>query len=100
MTTPERLGIADLVALDPGIIGYLQLGDAPVEPRFPTYMEEAMFERMVPGKGELPRREILAAIPSDVVVGLEVPLRSQAEAGIGPSARLRPCVDAARALMS
>ena len=70
-----------------------------VEPRFATYMEEAMFERMVPGQGELPLQAILAAVPADVIVGLEVPLRSQAESGIGPEARLRPCVAAARALL-
>jgi sugar phosphate isomerase/epimerase len=92
-------GPADIAALDPGLIGYVQLSDAPVEPRFPTYMEEAMFERVVPGQGELPLREILAAVPPDVIVGIEVPLRSQAEAGIGPEARLRPCVEAARALL-
>ena len=92
-------GPADLAALDPTLIGYVQLSDAPIEPRFPTYMEEAMFERMVPGEGELPLRELLAVVPPDVVVGLEVPLRSQAEAGIGPEARLRPCVDAALAML-
>jgi sugar phosphate isomerase/epimerase len=93
-------GPADLAALDPSLIGYVQLSDAPIEPRFPTYMEEAMFERMVPGEGELPLREMLAALPADVIVGLEVPLRSQAEAGVGPQARLRPCVEAASRLMS
>jgi sugar phosphate isomerase/epimerase len=92
-------GPADLAALDRGLIGYVQLSDAPIEPRFDTYMEEAMFERTVPGQGELPLQEMLAALPTEVVIGLEVPLRSQAEAGIGPEARLRPCVDAARRLL-
>ncbi len=92
-------GPADIAALDPGLIGYVQLSDAPLQPRCPTYMEEAMFERMVPGEGELPLREILAAVPPDVIIGIEVPLRSQAEAGIGPEERLRPCVEAARALL-
>ena len=90
---------ADIAALDPSLIGYVQLCDVPVESRLPTYLEEAMYERMVPGQGELPLREILTALPPDVIVGLEVPLRSQAEAGVGPEARLRPCVDAARALL-
>jgi sugar phosphate isomerase/epimerase len=92
-------GAVDLAALDPELIGYCQLSDAPLVGTHARYMEEAMFERRVPGEGELPLRDILAALPSDVVVGLEIPLRSRAVAGIGPEARLRPCVDATRALL-
>jgi sugar phosphate isomerase/epimerase len=91
---------ADLAALDPGLIGYVQLCDAPRTPRLTNYMEEATFERMVPGDGELPLREMLAALPHHgLTVSLEIPLRSQAEAGMGPEVRLRRCVDAARALL-
>jgi sugar phosphate isomerase/epimerase len=91
---------ADLAALDPDMIGYVQLSDAPLTPRFDSYMQEAMTERMVPGTGELPLRAILAAVPRDRVVALEVPLLSQAMAGIGPCERLRPCIDAARSLLA
>jgi sugar phosphate isomerase/epimerase len=93
-------GADDIAALDPDIFGYIQLSDAPLVPSIPDYMQEAMFERMVPGTGELPLRDILAALPRDLVVGLEVPLRSDAEAGVGPDARLGRCVDAARALLA
>jgi 3-oxoacyl-[acyl-carrier protein] reductase len=58
----------------------------------------AMYERMAPGDGELPLAEILAAVPADVVVGLEIPMRGLAESGVGPMDRLRPCVAAAREL--
>jgi sugar phosphate isomerase/epimerase len=92
--------LADLEALAPGEIVYVQLCDAPRTDRFDTYLEEAMYERMAPGAGELPLKEILARTPRDVVVGLEVPLRGQAEAGVGPRERLQPCVDAARALLA
>lgn len=90
----------DLLALDPDMIGYVQLADAPLKPRFESYMQEAMTERMVPGTGELPLHAILAAIPRDRVVALEIPLLSQAEAGVGPLERLRPCVEAARKLLA
>lgn len=90
----------DIAALDPGLIGYVQLSDAPLVATIPNYMEEAMFERMVPGTGELPLHDILAALPDNLVVGLEVPQRSLAEAGIGPRQRLGHCVDAARALLA
>jgi sugar phosphate isomerase/epimerase len=90
----------DVAALDPDTIGYVQLSDVPLVPTIPDYMEEACFERMVPGTGELPLLEILAALPRDVVIGLEVPLRSQADAGVGPHARLGRCVEAARGLLA
>ena len=72
----------------------------PLVPTIPDYMEEACFERMVPGTGELPLVDILAALPSEVVIGLEVPLRSQADLGIGPHERLGRCVEAARDLLA
>lgn len=90
---------ADIAALDPELIGYVQLCDAPLEPRFESYFEESMFERMVPGTGGLGLKEIVAALPHDRVFGLEIPLRSEAEAGIGPHERLGKCVAAARALL-
>jgi sugar phosphate isomerase/epimerase len=93
-------GAADLAALDPGHIGYAQLNDTTLRPRIESYMEEAMFERMVPGEGELPLGDILSALPSDVVIELEVPRRSLALAGVSAIDRLRPCVDAARRLLS
>jgi sugar phosphate isomerase/epimerase len=91
---------ADLAALDPDLIGYVQLCDAPLVSKFPTYMQEAMTERMVPGQGELPLLEILRTVPRDRVVSLEVPQLSRAKAGIGPLERLRPAVAAARELLA
>jgi sugar phosphate isomerase/epimerase len=91
---------ADLTALDPQHIGYAQLNDTTLQPRIENYMEEAMYERMVPGEGELPLRDILSVLPPDIVIELEVPRRSLALAGVSPIDRLRPCVDAARRLLA
>lgn len=93
-------GAADLAALDPSLIAYIQLCDAPLAPRFATYFEEAMFERMAPGTGELPLLDILRALPRELPLGIEVPLRSQAEAGVGPRERLGPVVESARRLLT
>jgi sugar phosphate isomerase/epimerase len=90
---------ADIAALDPKLIGYVQVCDAPSTPRIANYMEEATYERRVPGEGDLPLRDMLAAMPRDVVISLEVPLRSQALAGIGPEIRLRRCVEATGKLL-
>jgi sugar phosphate isomerase/epimerase len=93
-------GAADLTKIDPNLIGYIQLCDAPLALRFATYFEEAMFERMSPLTGELPLLEVLRALPRHVPVGIEVPLRSQAEAGVGPRERLAPVVENARRLLA
>lgn len=64
------------------------------------YLLAATFERMIPGTGTLPLADIVDALPGDVHIGLEVPMRSLAEAGVGPLDRLRPCVAAARELLN
>ncbi len=92
--------VADLAAIDSEHIGYAQLNDTTLQPRMDNYMEDAMFERMVPGEGELPLHDILSVLPPDIVIELEVPKRSLALAGIGPIERLRPCVEAARRLLA
>lgn len=91
---------ADLAAIDPALIGYVQLCDAPLTPTNPDYFDEAVHQRLAPGDGELPLQEMLAALPRDRVVGLEIPLRSEAEAGVGPGERLGRCLARARSLMS
>ncbi|EFC81075.1 Xylose isomerase domain protein TIM barrel [Parafrankia sp. EUN1f] len=90
----------DVAALEPDVIGYIQLSDAPLVPTTPDYMTEAMFERMVPGTGGLPLLDLLAALPRDLPIGLEIPIRSQAEAGISPHDRLGRCVESARGLLA
>jgi sugar phosphate isomerase/epimerase len=95
-----RLGntVEDLARLEPGMIGYIQLCDAPWQARFGTYFEEALYERLPPGEGELPLRDIAGWAPDGVVIGLEVPRRSMAEAGVSPRDRVTPCVAAARSM--
>jgi sugar phosphate isomerase/epimerase len=97
-----RLGntVEQLAGLPPGMIGYTQLCDAPWQPRFDTYLEEAMYERMAPGTGELPLQAFIRCLPEDVIVSLEMPMRSLAEQGVGPQERLAPCVLAARSLLA
>jgi sugar phosphate isomerase/epimerase len=89
-----------LLTLESASVGYCQLCDAPGVPIENNYMLEATYERKVPGTGDLPLAGYLKAIPDDVVVSLEIPMRSRAEAGIGPMDRLRPAVAAARALLA
>ena len=90
----------DLWSVPAQRIGYIQLSDTTLQPRLKIYAEEAMYERMTPGEGELPLADMLAALPDDRVVGLEVPMRSRAEAGASAYDRLLPCVNSARALLA
>jgi sugar phosphate isomerase/epimerase len=91
---------ADIAALDPGLIGYAQLCDVPLVSQDDQYMEEARNERLAPGAGELPLLDAVKALPRDIILGLEVPLLKQAQAGIAPMERLAPCVKAARELLA
>lgn len=93
-------GAAELAALDPDLIAYAQLSDAPLASTPAQYMEQARYERMPPGSGELPLLDMLRALPREVPIGLEIPQRSLALRGVGPRERLGPCVEAARRLLA
>lgn len=89
---------ADVAALPAGMIGYVQLCDSPLNDGELSYMEEAMFERMAPGTGELPLLEVVAALPADMPLSLEIPQLTLARAGVDHHERLVRCVAATRTL--
>lgn len=90
---------ADIAALDPALVGHVQLCDVPLVSTHPNYGLEARDYRLPPGEGELPLAALMAAVPEGVTVGLEVPMLDRARAGIGPHARLSACIAATRALI-
>jgi sugar phosphate isomerase/epimerase len=92
--------VADVAALEPDLIGHAQLCDVPLVSTFDSYIDEAMYERLPPGAGELPLLAYLKALPRGISVGLEVPQRSLAEAGVSPLERVKQAVDGARALLA
>lgn len=66
-----------LVALDPQLLPYLQVCDAPLhlaDPAIPVLLHEALHGRLLPGEGGLPIDELLAVVP-EVPISLE--LRSE-----------------------
>lgn len=91
---------ADLAALEPAMIGHVQLCDAPLKPASSDYMQEALYERLSPGDGELPLFDVLSALPPGRAIGLEIPQWSIASSGVGPHDRLRRYVEDARALLA
>lgn len=91
--------VADLAALDPAVVGHIQLCDVPMPAEIGDYMEEALYERRAPGDGHLPLAEFLAHVAPQVPLGLEVPIRSEALAGVPPHERLGRIVRQAKALL-
>jgi sugar phosphate isomerase/epimerase len=89
---------ADVAAVDPGLIGYVQLCDVPRVSKTGNYADEARFERLPPGAGELPLAELIAAVPKEVTLALEVPMVGRAKAGVPLVRSLAECVAATRAL--
>ena len=83
---------ADVSIPSLAMIGYAQLCDVPRVSKSPNYADEARYERLPPGEGELPLREFVRVLPSDLIVGLEIPMLARAEQGIGPLERLADCV--------
>ncbi|CAN7476669.1 sugar phosphate isomerase/epimerase [Phenylobacterium sp. LjRoot219] len=90
--------LADVAALDPALIGYAQVCDAPRAAPHPDYAREVTFERLVPGDGELPLAAFVAALPRDVLIGVEVPNLAAVEAD-GLNAFMTRAVAASRALL-
>lgn len=91
---------ADLAAIDPALIAHVQICDAPRTNATMSYGVEALHHRLPPGEGELPLAEALAVLPKDVVVSLELPMLSRAEAGEGPRERLAGAVAMTRAMLA
>jgi hypothetical protein len=72
------------------------LRDAPLR----AAVTAALRERLVPGTGDLPLREIIAALPPGMPLGLAVPQLSLAEAGVDTRTRLSRCVASTRQLLA
>ena len=85
---PARAAIAaDVEALDPRFFPYAQISDGVLEPGEPNpdlFGKLGMGTRLMPGEGTLPLRELLAALPKDVPLSVELP---HALAPAGTSAR-------------
>lgn len=90
---------AELAAVDPALIGYVQLCDAPLAPQYEDYYEEACFHRLRPGDGQLPLEALLQAIPESVPVGIETPRRSSSNTAAELRSTVAQSVAAARRLL-
>ncbi|MGH3278438.1 MAG: sugar phosphate isomerase/epimerase family protein [Trebonia sp.] len=85
------VGLDELRYVDPGLVGYVQLCDAPLAAPA-DQVAEARSGRLLPGDGELPLIELLAALPDRVPVAVEAP-RAGIAAPAAFAARARRALD-------
>ncbi len=90
----------DLKAIDPRLIGYAQICDGPSSLEQDQWNFEGFEQRQIPGEGEFPLADFIAALPAGVELGVEVPQKSLREAGIAPAERARRAVEATRRLLA
>ena len=89
---------ADLHVLKPQQIGVLQLCDAPaIGPPPAQLRDESVNRRLYPGDGELPLDDLLAVVPADIVIELEIPCAEHASASIAERALL--CAERSRTFL-
>jgi sugar phosphate isomerase/epimerase len=74
----QRCGadIRQIATLDPALLGYVQLCDAPLEPPpggDRAAAVEARTDRLLPGAGALPLTGLLSALPATLPVAVEAP---------------------------
>ena len=82
----QRCGVTagELAAIDPALLGYLQLCDAPAAPPDGDATAEARTGRLLPGEGELPLAELLGVLPDSLPVSAEAP-SAAARRQLGPA---------------
>lgn len=99
----SRTGGGDTIQdIDPGEIGYVQICDGmmamPPDPE--TYMDQALYDRMIPGQGEFPLVKLLSHVPQDVIVSMELPMRTLEKAGVPPLERVRMAAEGSRKILA
>lgn len=96
-------GVAELDAITAsGTLGWIQWCDAPLAhpdgPAAAGLIHEARHGRLPPGRGELPLMELLARLPPDVTISVEV--QSDALLSMPPFDRARLLHDASRHVLA
>jgi len=93
---------ADVKALDPKYFPYAQISDGVLEAGEPNpalFGKLGLGQRAMPGEGQLPLRELLAALPDDVPLSVELPI-SLAPAGTSERAWAKTTLEKTRAYLA
>lgn len=90
----QRCGVSldALRGVDPGLVAYAQLCDAPLAPPADA-IREARAQRLLPGAGELPLAALLDALPGTIPVAVEAPYPGAADHPAATAGRARQAVE-------
>jgi sugar phosphate isomerase/epimerase len=91
--------IADIAAVEPGRIRYVQLCDGPLPQPPEIAATEAVCERLYPGEGDFPLIDFLRAAPRETPLGIECPSLARTQAGRSAADQASEGVAAMRRLM-
>jgi sugar phosphate isomerase/epimerase len=79
---------SDVAAIEPSLISYVQLCDAPRErPSVIERREESLRHRLYPGEGELPLFDLMDVLPHNITVDVEAPVAADARLPFDERAR-------------
>ena len=93
-------GLSELLALPKGAVRYVQVCDGPLSQPPEIVATEAVCERLYPGDGDFPLRDLLGAAPSDVVIGVECPSVRRAQAGVSAMEQAKEAMAKTRNLLA
>ena len=88
--------LADVRAIEPGLIRYIQLCDGPASVSPEQMRYEASYERLYPGDGDFPLVELLRDASIDIAWGIEAPSRRRADSGMSAEAQAKEAIAAMR----
>ena len=90
----------DIRAMDPKLIGYVQACDGPLELPQDQWNDEGFEQRRMPGEGEFPFAELIAAIPPGITIAAEIPHRELRQAGVNAAERARRAIEGTRRFLA
>lgn len=89
---------ADIAKLDAHYFGIAQINDAHGLQISSNYISD-VHNREVPGRGDLPLRAILSAVPASLPIEIEVPAAHRRAAGVTAAEHVRDVVEGTRAIV-
>jgi sugar phosphate isomerase/epimerase len=92
--------VADIAAIEPELIRYVQLCDGPLPQPVAIAETEAVCERLYPGDGDFPLFDFLRAAPRDQTLGIECPSLRRMQAGRSAADQAREGLAAMRRMLA
>lgn len=88
------------VAIHSPMVTYAQICDGKLPANDQSYYEEAVADREIPGRGDFPLVDFIAALPDDIPIAVEVPLHRLRDTGVSAAERVKMAVQGAKRVIS